>query len=182
MDNFPHDPRKIRARIRRYERALRREQASYGFINDGGGKRSLLGPLYLLMGDTAGALQSFTWFVRTFPDDSGDPLQSLCWTLALYRAGDLEHAATKLRQTMLSNLYLLPRLLGIAQDPIDIWYPSNLAEKTYIDDFPDEVFALWEPPALQWASIVYASAPMQRVRRRYIAISYGQKTHAASRS
>ena len=53
MYDFPQDPAKIRARIRRYERALLREQASYGFINDGGGKRYLLGPLYLLMGDTA---------------------------------------------------------------------------------------------------------------------------------
>jgi tetratricopeptide (TPR) repeat protein len=176
MYNFPQDPTKIRARIRRYERALRREQASYGFINDGGGKRYLLGPLYLLMGDTAGALQSFAWFAQTFPDDSGDPLQYLCWTLALYRAGDLEHAAAKLRQTMLSNLYLLPRLLGLPQDHIDMWYPSNLTEKAYSDGVPGEAFALWEPAALHWAHTVYVSAPMQRVQRRYIAIYHRLKT------
>ena len=79
MYDFPQDPKKIRARIRRYERALRREQASYGFINDGGGQRYLLGLLYLLMGDTAGALQSFAWFAQTFPDDGCDPVQYLCW-------------------------------------------------------------------------------------------------------
>ena len=176
MYAFPHDPQKIRTRIRRYERALRREQECYGFINDGAGKRYLLGTLYLLMGDTAGALRSFAWFAQTFPDDSGDPLQYLCWTLALYRTGELEHATVKLRQTMLSNLYLLPRLLGIAQDHIDIWYASNLMEKSYIDGFPDEVFALWEPPALHWASTVYQSIPMERVRRRYIAIYSQLKT------
>jgi tetratricopeptide (TPR) repeat protein len=99
MYDFPQDPKKIRARIRRYERALRQEQECYGFINDGAGKRYLLGPLYLLMGDTAGALRSFAWFAQTCPDDSGDPLQYLCWTLALYRAGELEHATAKLRQT-----------------------------------------------------------------------------------
>jgi hypothetical protein len=112
MDTFPHDPRAIRARIRRYERDLREEQAAYGCIRDGMGKRYLLGPLYLLLGDTAGALWSFAWFAETFPDDSGDPVHLLCWTLALYRTGDLRRAAGKLRQTMLSNLYLLPRLLG----------------------------------------------------------------------
>jgi hypothetical protein len=176
MYDFPQDPTKIRARIRRYERALCREQASYGFINDGGGKRYLLGPLYLLMGDTAGALQSFAWFAQTFPDDCGDPLQYLCWTLALYRGGDLEQAAAKLRQTMLSNLYLLPRLLGLAQDYIDMWYSSNLTEKAYSDDIPGEVLALWEPAALHWAHTVYASAPMQRVQRRYIAIYHQLKT------
>jgi len=176
MDDFPQDPTKIRARIRRYERALRREQASYGFINDGGGKRYLLGPLYLLMGDTAGALQAFTWFAQTFPNDSGDPLHSLCWTLALYRAGDLEPATVKLRQTMLSNLYLLPRLLGMAQEHIDMWYPSNRTDKAYSESIPDAVLALWEPAVLHWAHTVYVSAPMQRVRRRYIAIYHQLKT------
>ena len=43
----------------------------------------------------------------------GEPLDYLCWSLALYRAGDLEAAAKKLLQTMLRNLYLLPALLGI---------------------------------------------------------------------
>ena len=170
MYDCPQDPKKIRPRIRRYERALRREQACYGFINDGAGKRYLLGPLYLLLGDTEGALRSFTWFVQTFPDDSGDPLHGLCWTLALYRAGELEHAAAKLRQTMLSNLYLLPRLLRIDQDHIDLWYPSNLAEQRYSDDVPDALLALWEPPALQWVHALYSSEPCRRVRCRYIAL------------
>jgi hypothetical protein len=170
MYDFPQDPKKIRPRIRRYERALRREQACYGFINDGAGKRYLLGPLYLLMGDTEGALRSFTWFAQTFPDDSGDPLHCLCWTLALYRAGELEHAAAKLRQTMLSNLYLLPRLLSMDQAHIDMWYPSNLAEQRYSDDVPDALLALWEPPALQWVNALYSGEPWRRIRCRYIAI------------
>lgn len=125
MDTFPHDPRTIRTRIRRYERALREEQARFDGIRDGAGTRYMLGPLYLLLGDTAGALRSFAWFAETFPDDSGDPVHHLCWTLALYRDGDMRRAAAKLRQTMLSNLYLLPRLLGREQDVIDMWHPSN---------------------------------------------------------
>jgi tetratricopeptide (TPR) repeat protein len=176
MDDFPQDPTKIRARIRRYERALRREQMAYGCIRDGAGKRYLLGPLYLLMGDTAGALQSLAWFAQTFPDDSGDPVQYLCWTLALYRAGDLKQAAAKLRQTMLANLYLLPRLLGLAQDPLDMWHPSNLTDKAYSDSVPDALLRLWDPAALHWAHTVYRSAPMQRVRRRYIAIYHQLQT------
>jgi hypothetical protein len=176
MDEFPIDPRTIRARIRRYERTLRHEQGRFGCMRDGGGTRYLLGPFYLLMGDTAGALRSFAWFAQTFPDDSGDPVHFLCWTLALYRIGDLKHATVTLRQTMLSNLYLLPRLLGIPQDPIDMWHASNLAEQAYSDAVPDEVLALWEPPARHWAHTVYARAPMQRVRRRYIAIYHQLQT------
>jgi tetratricopeptide (TPR) repeat protein len=170
MDDFPQDPKKIRTCIRRYERALRHEQECYGFIKDGAGKRYLLGALYLLMGDTAGALRSFAWFAQTFPDDSGDPLQFLCWTLALYRAGELEPATVKLRQTILSNLYLLPRLLGLEQEHIDMWYPSNRAAQRYSDEVPEAALMLWELSALHWAQTVYQSASMQRVRRRYIAI------------
>ena len=71
--------KKIKARIRRYERSLRKEQAEYGFIDDGYGKRYLLGPLYLQIEDLLGALQSFRWFEQTFPDVRKivDPLQQM---------------------------------------------------------------------------------------------------------
>ena len=42
---FPTDPKRIRERIRRYERALKRELEE-GYGGDGYGKRFLLGPLY----------------------------------------------------------------------------------------------------------------------------------------
>jgi hypothetical protein len=102
-------------RIRRYERVLQRESRSAGLISDGYGKRYLLGPLYLLAGDVAGALRSYEWYEREFPDDCGDPMQYLCWSLALYWGGDKESARKKLSQTMLQNLYLMPYLLG--EDP-----------------------------------------------------------------
>jgi hypothetical protein len=104
MDLFPKDPTKIRARIRRYERALRKEHEETGYYSDGYGKRYWLGPLYLLMDDLEGALQSFAWYEETFLDDIGHPMQFLCWTLALCRSGQLEPAKQKLRQTMLSKL------------------------------------------------------------------------------
>jgi hypothetical protein len=170
MDNFLQDPQKMRTRIRSYERALRREQERFGFIRDGAGKRYLLGPLHVLMGDTQGALRSFAWFAESFPDDSGEPLHFLCWTLALYRAGQMEQAAAKLCQTMLCNVYLIPRLLGLYQEVIAMWHPSNLSERHYVDSLPDELFAVWEPSALAWVRTVYDSEPMRRVRERYIAI------------
>jgi hypothetical protein len=170
MDHFPQDPQKMRTRIRSDERALRREQERFGFIRDGAGKRYMLGPLYVLMDDMEGALQSFAWFAETFPDDSGEPLHFLCWTLALYRTGQMEQAAAKLCQTMLSNLYLIPRLLGLDQAVIGMWHPSNLSEKSYVDSLPGELFAVWEPSALQWVYSIYHREPMRRVRDRYIAV------------
>lgn len=63
MPQFPKEPKKIRALITRYERELRKESEKFGFIDDSYGKRYLLGPLYLLLDDLAGAVKSFEWFV-----------------------------------------------------------------------------------------------------------------------
>jgi hypothetical protein len=90
MSFFPKDPKKIRTRIRSYERKLRKEKEKYGDYSDGYGKRYLLGTLYLLMDDTEGALTYFDWFEQEFPDDSGDTIHYLSWTLAQFRAGALE--------------------------------------------------------------------------------------------
>ncbi len=119
--DFPTDPRKIAERIRRYERALRRDLETMGSIDDGAGKRYMLGALYLALGDVQGALESYAWLQKVVPNDSGEPVDSLCWTLALYRAGDRPAASRKLVQTMLRNLYLNPALVGIAQPRLDIW-------------------------------------------------------------
>lgn len=170
MFEFPREPSKIRAQIRRYERTMRKEFEEHGSISDGYGKRYLLGPLYLLLGDLDGALKSFEWFAQTFPDDIGEPVQYLCWALALYRSGNLAEAALRLRQAMLSNLYLLPKLLGIAQAELDIWHPSNLTQSEYVEYWPPEIWALWDEAALQWAEETYRSPEFQQVRARFVEI------------
>jgi hypothetical protein len=170
MMQFPDEPKKIKARIARYERALREEQKRYGNIDDGYGKRYLLGPLYMLLGDEIGAVRSFEWFEQTFPDDMGDPIQYLCWALALYRTGDTAGATRKLRETMLSNLYLIPYLLGEDQEELDVWHGTNIAEKAYLEYWPPEIWALWDDAALGWARDTYDSDEFRRVRGRYIEI------------
>jgi hypothetical protein len=124
----------------------------------------------VLLGDNDGALKSFAWFEKKFPDDIGEPMNYLCWTLALYRAGEMKAAEGKFQQTMLSNLYLLPTLLGREQAVLAIWHGSNFQEKSYVDDVPPELFELWDKPALQWAAEKYEQDDMRTVRERYIAI------------
>jgi hypothetical protein len=51
--------------------------------------------------------------------------------------------AKKLRQTMLSNLYLLPHLLGSPIDELDMWHGSSDAEPSYVECIPEEYFLLW---------------------------------------
>jgi hypothetical protein len=170
MTTFPTDPKKIEAAIARHKKALQTEKRRYGGYHDGGGVRYLLGPLYMLLGDRTGALRSFTWFAKNFPDDIGDPGQYLCWTLALYQAKSLKKAADKLLQTDLMNLYLIPRLLGEEEPQLDMWEGSNLETADYLQYIPPALWQLWDQAALDWAAQVYHSEPFQRIHGRYIEI------------
>ena len=168
---FPKDPKKLKDNLRRYERELRQEQSRFGgYIDDSSGKRYLLGPMYLLLGDNAGAVKSFHWFATTFPDDIGEPGFLLCWTLALYRAGETEAAVAKLRQTMLANLYLIPYLLGQPQAEYDIWHGSSSDRTDYLQSIPPELFGLWDEPARQWVAAYYYGPELTAIRERYIEI------------
>jgi hypothetical protein len=170
MYELPKEPQKIRQRLRRYERKLEAEKREYGDIRDGAGKRYLLGPLYLIIGELDGALESFRWFEEECPDDSGEPGQYLCWALALYQSGNHEAAALKLRQTMLMNLYVIPLLLGERIERIDMWHGSNWDEPTYLQYIPPEYFALWNGKARKWAADLYRSEEFQALAARYIEI------------
>ena len=149
-DLFPTDPRRIRDRIRRYERALKRELDT-GYRRDGHGKRYLLGPLYMLLGDVDGALASFDWYVEAYPDDGGEPYQYLTWALALFRGGRRPEAVHKLYQTMLKNVYLVPFVLGHEPRRLDIWHGSNWEWLEYAAEVPQELLSLWDDVALRWA-------------------------------
>ena len=168
-DLFPTDPKRIRERIRRYERALKRELEE-GYGGDGYGKRYLLGPLYMLMGDVAGALASFDWYEDAYPDDGGEPYQYLTWALALLRGGRRQEAFNKLYQTMLENLYLVPFLLGRNLRQLDIWHGSNFEWIEYAVEVPRELLNLWDDAALQWAREVSEHPVVVEKVARYVAI------------
>jgi hypothetical protein len=165
------DKQKIRSRLRSYERKLEKEKKEHGFYRDGAGKRYQIGPHYMLLGDNDGALAAFEWFEREFDDDIGKPDHSLCWSLALHRAGNEIGAARKLRQTMFCNLYLVPHLLGSPVDELDIWHGSSDAEPSYVEYVPEAYLQLWTEAERDWASGLYQSPGFRSVRARYIEIS-----------
>ena len=162
----------IRARIRRYERSLRKELSDRGFIHDGYGKRYLLGPMYLQLGDVEGALDSFAWFQHTFPDDIGEPFQFLFWALALFRAGKLATAKKKLVQTMLMNLYLVPHLLHLEIPELDVWHCQNVEYPEYVEYLPAELEGLWDEEALAWVKSVYKDPKVQEILQKFISIVF----------
>jgi len=168
--DMSNDTKRIRARLRSYERKLEQEKQEHGFYSDGSGRRYLVGPHYMLLGDDEGALEAFQWFEEEFPEDIGEPAHSLCWTLALHRAGNEIGAARKLRQTIFDNLYLVPRLLGTPIPELDMWHPSNHCELAYANYVPEDYLQLWTPEERAWAKRLYLSPGFRAARNRYIEI------------
>ena len=166
---FPSDPKRIRDRIRRYERGLKRELEG-GYGGDGYGKRFLLGPLYMLLGDVDGALASFDWYEDAYPDDGGEPYQYLTWALALFRGDRNQEALNKLYQTMLENVYLVPFLLGGNPQRLDISHGSNLEWIEYAVEIPQELLRLWDEAALEWAREVTNHPVIVTNLERHVAI------------
>ncbi len=168
----PKDAKKIKERIRRYERALEQEKRRLGNYHDGSGKRFLLGPLYMILGDLEGALRSFAWFEAAFPDGTDEAPQLLCWSLALHRAGQEMKARRMLRRTMLANLYILPQLLGIEVRRHDMWHGSNTAEPSYLGWVPEEYWALWSDAERRWAGRLWQCGEFREARERYIELGH----------
>lgn len=155
-------------RIRHFEKALAVEFRQHRSYADGAGRRYQLGPLYLLVGDLVNALESFEWFDGEFPDDGGDPLHALCWALTLHRCSRPDRAAAKLRETMLMNPYLVPRLLGEKpRDKPGMWLGTNLATSEYVDSVPVEYFDLWTDEDLAWARSVISEEEFGHVFDRW---------------
>ena len=176
MYNLPTEPRKIKQRIRRYERAFAKELQQYDMISDGSGKRYLLAPLYLMLNDVEGAYKFFEWFEKTFPDDVGEPLQYLCWTITLLRKDNINAASNKLIETMFKNLYLIPHMLGINPERLDIWHGSNYEDITYLGYLPPVTMKLCTEEELDWINGQYNSKKFTAIRKRYIDIHQQLKT------
>ena len=125
---------------------------------------------YLLKGDLDGALKSFKWFEKECKDDIGEPGHLLCWTLALYKSGDIKKASVKFVRTMLMNLYVFPHLFGQECKSIDMWHSSNYAMPEYAKIIPSEFFGLWDKEAKEWAKGLYEGEVCRNIRQRYIEI------------
>ena len=162
--------KKIKATIARYRRALNKEWKDHNFISDGAGKRYMIGPLYLRIDDTKGAMAHYQWFEKMFDHDSGEPFHRMGWTLTLHRNGLDQDAERMLLITMLKNLYLFPNLFGEDPPVVDGWQGSNWEELEYITGAPKWMLNLWTDEELEWAKSIYYSDQAVRIRERYITI------------
>lgn len=170
MFNFPETEKKLKSRISSYKSALNKEKKTYGYINDGGGKRYLLFSLYFVLNDLKKSENYFEWYATEFSDDVGEPIQKLCWALSLHRMGKVKEAKLKLAELMLSNLYIIPKIINKKVKEYDIWHSSSDADIDYIDYLPQEVRTSIQQSEVDWMKTLYESLEFQRIRKRYIEI------------
>ena len=169
MYHFPTDPKKIKQRIRRYERNLRKDDPMRG-LRDGYGKRFLLGPLYLMLGNVQDTLDHYKWYQNTYPDDSGYALNFLCWAITLYRHGDFEEAEKKVINTMLSNIFLIPYILGHEIPSLDSWEDRYYNELMEIEYFPHDILDFITSEEMEWIKALHNSPKITTIRKKYIEI------------
>ena len=120
MSDIPETEKQIKAKITSYKTAFNKEKKMHGCISDGYGKRYLMFPLHLVLGDGKKAKEYIEWYDNEFPDDIGEPIQQICRTLIHYRLGESEQATIALAKTMLMNIYFIPQLLGEKVRELDI--------------------------------------------------------------
>jgi hypothetical protein len=168
-DLFPEDPVIARRRIRSYERSLAEDMREHRTWLDGFGQRFLLGSLYMLNGDVPGALDFYRRKEEAVPTDSPEPYDHLTWALALHREGHERAAFTKLYRCDLSNLYLVPFVIGAPLErPLEIWHGTNWETLEYATGIPPALLRLWNRSDREWARSVHEHAEVVELRRRYI--------------
>jgi hypothetical protein len=160
--------KKLRDRATRLKRALANEQRRFGQIDDGAGKRYLIGPLYVLAGELEKALAHYDWYDKECSDDVGEPIHCLCWALALHRTGDVARANDKLLETMVQNVYLLPALLGSPPAVYDMWHSSSTEQPDYLAGVPGEFVPELTDQERSWVKEQLDSFRFRRVRDEYV--------------
>jgi hypothetical protein len=176
---FPDTEQKLRRKISGFKSALAREKNTHDFIRDGSGKRSLLFSMYFVLNEQDKSKEYLDWYSSEFPDDAGEPVQMLCWSLILYRMGQENQARKKLAETMMANLYLIPDVLGECVQEYDMWHSSNFAEIDYVEELPHVVRNKITEDEIKWLAEQYGSFEFRRIRKRFIEIFHSLKHEKA---
>lgn len=170
MFNFPDTEKKLRSRISSYRSALNKEKREHGYIRDGSGKRYMLFCFYFVLDNPNKSQEYFEWYRNEFPDDVGEPIQKLCWALSLYRMKNEDEAKQMLADAMLSNLYLIPSIIGQEVKEYDMWHSSNYEDIDYVEYVPGEVKESIGDSDKQWMGGLFDSFEFRRIRKRYVEI------------
>ncbi len=171
---FSKTPLGLQTQIDTFRSKLDGFEREHGTIEDSSNDRYYLFYLYFLLNDSKSSAEYIKWYEKHFPTDIGEPFQLLCWTLMIHRMG--LDADSLLARTMLSNIYLIPRLLGQPGSGSNIWHAITFEESEYLDSFPEEITAAINDDDRYWIEKNYNSKEYQDALARYIDIDTKIKT------
>jgi hypothetical protein len=170
MYKFPKTERGLRSRISAYRNSLKAEKRRFGFFDDGYGKRYILFWLYFVLGDLKESQTYIRWYNKNFEDDIGEPVHKLCNALIHFRFGKTDKAKYLLADLMLSNLYIIPIVIGKEIKRHKIRFGSNYADYEYAEETPIEVQNSITDKEKDWLREMYESMEFHRYRKQYIEI------------
>jgi hypothetical protein len=128
---------KIKLSIKRHRAALTAEKRKFGGFHDGSGTRYHISDLYIRISDYKGTINYKKWFDKNFPDDVGDAVLSLNWSIAYYGLGQVRETKIFTIDTAFQNVYFHGLLLDRVVDKIDMYESGqDILEftKSYIAD------------------------------------------------
>jgi hypothetical protein len=161
---------RIKLKIKKQRTALVAEKRLYGGFHDGGGRRYYIADLYIQIADYKGAITYKKWFDKNFPDDIGDAMMSLNWSIAYHGLDKFKEAEIFAIDTAFQNIYLHGLLLDRVVDRIDMFEPGyDILDYTesHLKDFKKSVTKSY----LDWLSIFMTTDDYKVSVNRHIAIS-----------
>jgi len=158
-------------KIAKYKAALARERREHGWYHDGQGLRYVIAEYYAEIEDFKGALIYFRWFKKNFPDDVGYPNFHLIWTRTLFEQKKFKLAKLKAIETALSNLYLIPTILGVEVEDVGLNEHSNVVGLEYVKEVEKDIEYLISVDFFEWLLDVYGSPEYQEIVSKYIRLS-----------
>jgi hypothetical protein len=176
MYDFPQDEKALKKRISSYRSSMLKEKKKFGQVDDGAGKRYVLFSLYFVLNDLDAAREYIEWYEDEFADDVGEPIQKLFWSLILKKLGKDQEARRMLAETMLSNLYLIPKILNEDIAEYDIWHSSNFEHIGYVEYMPAEARAAITESEVLWIRQAFDSPDFALIRKRSIEIRQALRT------
>jgi hypothetical protein len=161
---------KVKLKIKEQRAALVAEKRLYGGFHDGRGRRYYIADLYIQIADYKGAISYKKWFDKNFPDDIGDAMMSLNWSIAYHGFDKLKDAEIYAIDTAFQNIYLHGLLLDRVVDKIDMFesgYDILDYTETHLKDFKK----LTTKSYLDWLAGFMETDDYKVPVNRFIAIS-----------
>ena len=167
---IPKTPKGLSNQITKIRSELSAFKREHDFIHDRSGARYYLFYLYFLLGDNHRSSEYIRWYEKEFSDDANEPTQLLCWALILHRMG--KAGDYRLAETMLSNIYLIPHILGGKMAKADMWHSNSDADPEYLEWIPTEIIEAITAEDKSWIEGLYFSEKFQQILNRHIEINH----------